>query len=404
MKRVLVIGWHPEAPYAGGSFNCQIRSFAHHQSNDQVVFYVLDKEGSELRRYASKNIIVEEYTIPSFINRIRNISYPVGRTIEWMYVMPTLRKRASKVVKGRRIDAVYLPIAESSQLTSVAAWLSRRYSIPVYATVHQLGVESKTFAATVRSIWQKPSRLVAKLHATLEVAYIQVLSGGLRRRLASFHGIAAISSSLADKLKATLHRDVTLLRYGFDKEPYMRVSGQEKIYDAVYLGRLVESKGIVDLIEVWKLVVHSMPKAKLLVIGSGTELYTKSIEQKIHDEGLDDNVILAGQKGGDEKIRLLKQSKVFLFLSHFESHADVVTEAIACGLPIVCYDLEAYKSRQKLTNAIYTFGIGDYSDAAKKVLSIIDLDKANVTTVTSNLDSLPTWIDFARSERSFLVE
>lgn len=111
-------------------------------------------------------------------------------------------------------------------------------------------------------------------------------------------------------------------------------------FDASFLGRLVTSKGVIDLIESWKLVVKEVPKAKLAVIGDGP--LRAKLENLIEKYSLNDNIKLFGFVSDADKIKILKGSKIFVFPSHEEGFGIVICEAMACSLPIVAYNLPVY--------------------------------------------------------------
>jgi glycosyltransferase involved in cell wall biosynthesis len=113
-------------------------------------------------------------------------------------------------------------------------------------------------------------------------------------------------------------------------------------FDACFCGRLVKLKGVYDLIEIWRNVVKIFPKSKLLVLGDGSEYdnIQKIIKQ---DDSIRNNIILKGFiKDEKQKFQYIKSSKVFVFPSFIESWGVAICEAMACGLPVVCYDLPSY--------------------------------------------------------------
>ena len=63
----------------------------------------------------------------------------------------------------------------------------------------------------------------------------------------------------------------------------------------------------------------------------------------IREKGLDENIYLTGYLSEEQKISMMKSSKLFIFPSIEEGWGIAVSEAMACGLAVVCYDLEAYQ-------------------------------------------------------------
>lgn len=122
-------------------------------------------------------------------------------------------------------------------------------------------------------------------------------------------------------------------------------SSKRKRFDGVFLGRLDHSKGILSLIDIWRELCDLVESdLKLAVIGKGTDNMEKEINQKIRENRLEDKVILLGYLKGQAKNEVLRESKLFVFPSIDESWGIVLMEALAAGLPVVAYDLDAYKS------------------------------------------------------------
>lgn len=116
----------------------------------------------------------------------------------------------------------------------------------------------------------------------------------------------------------------------------------EKIYDCVFQGRFHPQKGVVELIDIWKLVVHKMPDAKLAMIGDGPLM--NDVRSKIKDLRLGGNINLFGYIfDGDEKYRIFSQSKIVVHPAFYDSGGMASAEAMAFGLPCVGFDLEAYQ-------------------------------------------------------------
>lgn len=122
---------------------------------------------------------------------------------------------------------------------------------------------------------------------------------------------------------------------GIDERGIRRIKKQDKIYDGCFMGRLSPSKGIFDLPRIWQGI-----EGKLLIIGGGG--FAKDVE-KLRTE-CKENVIFAGHKEGEEKYKLIKQSKVFIFPSYEEGLSLTIKEVLACGVPIIAWDLPVYRA------------------------------------------------------------
>lgn len=116
----------------------------------------------------------------------------------------------------------------------------------------------------------------------------------------------------------------------------------KKIYDSVFIGRLHSQKGVLELIDIWKLVVNKMPKAKLALIGNGQ--LEKEVRTKIRRYKLQKNIDMLGFLEGEKKYQIFKKSKIVLHPATYDSGGMAAAEAMAWGLPGVSFDLESLQS------------------------------------------------------------
>lgn len=122
----------------------------------------------------------------------------------------------------------------------------------------------------------------------------------------------------------------------------IKTNSQTPSYDAIFVGRLSPSKGIFDLLNIWQQVIKKNPQAKLAIIGDGQIDIKKEFKKTIKNKNLIHNIDYLGFVPETKKIKLLKSAKVFILPSHEEGWAISVTEALACNLPVVVWDLKNY--------------------------------------------------------------
>ena len=77
-----------------------------------------------------------------------------------------------------------------------------------------------------------------------------------------------------------------------------------------------------------------------------------------------------GSVSENEKYRLLKKSKIFIYPSYQEGWGIVIAEALACELPVVTYNLPVY--RNIFNNYLFTVEVGNIDKLADKVISTLD--------------------------------
>jgi len=119
-----------------------------------------------------------------------------------------------------------------------------------------------------------------------------------------------------------------------DLETFRPMPEVKKDYDLVFAARLERNKGILNLIEVVKIVKQSKPDIKLLVIGSGSELDRIKLNAKRYT--LNANIFFSGWLPTLEDVaRAYNSARVFINPSLNEGGPRVVLEAMACGLPVI---------------------------------------------------------------------
>ncbi|MBI2085880.1 glycosyltransferase family 4 protein [Candidatus Daviesbacteria bacterium] len=148
--------------------------------------------------------------------------------------------------------------------------------------------------------------------------------------------------------------------------------GANKIYDAVFQGRFHPQKGVLEMIDIWKIVVDVKPDAKLIMIGDGPLM--KSVKLKVKKEKLENNIILTGYLfDGEEKYKIFAQSRVVVHPAIFDSGGMASAEAMAFGLPCVGFNLKAY--RYYYPKGMEKAKEGDLRAFAEKILDLLDNKK-----------------------------
>jgi len=100
--------------------------------------------------------------------------------------------------------------------------------------------------------------------------------------------------------------------------------------------------------------------------------------QEIAIRLLSENVELHGPESDYRNlIKLIKSSRIFVFLSVAETWGIASMEGLACGLPVVAYDLPVYKENIKECESVFLVPIANYHKAADKIIQLLSDDKYN---------------------------
>lgn len=142
---------------------------------------------------------------------------------------------------------------------------------------------------------------------------------------------------------------------------------EEKKYLGVFQGRFHPQKGVVELIDIWKLVVDKIPAAKLAMIGDGPLM--ADVVKRIKDARLINSIDLYGYlQDGDLKYSIFSSSTVVLHPAFFDSGGMASAEAMAFGLPCIGFDLKSYKSYYP--KGMVKVAVGDLESFAEKIIEI----------------------------------
>jgi glycosyltransferase involved in cell wall biosynthesis len=100
---------------------------------------------------------------------------------------------------------------------------------------------------------------------------------------------------------------------------------------AIFVGRLVEQKDPITLLDAFRMTLESVPTARLIMVGNGH--LRPQVDQYIRSHSLEESVTAIP---GTADIRpLLNRAWVFVLSSVFEGSPNVMIEAMSSGLPVI---------------------------------------------------------------------
>lgn len=105
----------------------------------------------------------------------------------------------------------------------------------------------------------------------------------------------------------------------------------------IAMGRLVPQKGFDMLLEAFSQVAGKHPEWSLNVLGKGP--LKAQLEAQAESLGLKTRVNFAGPV--PDPFPVLRDADLFVFPSRFEGFGNALTEAMACGLPVISFDCPA---------------------------------------------------------------
>jgi glycosyltransferase involved in cell wall biosynthesis len=333
----------------------------------------------------NKNI---KYHLVTFKPLQNPLTFGIPRTL--VSLIPTLA-RASRMVKLWNIYLILCPIESSWMI--IFGYLSSKItnrkfvvflnSVPYFglADAPVFKVESMKISYTVllKNIQKtSKSRVRTLLGAFLWYVAFRML------RSSSTH-IICLSSVLADELSKLDMKKRVISIYpgnGIDSDTISSVQLGIAKYDAIYAaGSLLPQKGIFDVIKIWDAVVKDQPTAKLAIAGRVDPEHLYLIEELnclISNLGLSQNVtVICDPKKGMSQEALweeMKCAKIFLYPSRKDTWSLIIGEALACGLPVIAYDLLGIHYAYGACPAVCLQNIGDVNGMAQTAIGLLSDD------------------------------
>jgi glycosyltransferase involved in cell wall biosynthesis len=161
----------------------------------------------------------------------------------------------------------------------------------------------------------------------------------------------------------------------------------EKKGDLVFVGRLVEKKGVATLIDALGYLAEDFPSVKLTIVGDGPD--RALLEQQVNSLGLDRHVEFTGARPNDQVPRFYQSAKIAVVPSVVAADGDqeglglVAVEAMGCGCATIASDLPALGDVITHDETGLVFRSGDARDLAAKIRRLL-LDPAQLERLASD--------------------
>lgn len=194
-------------------------------------------------------------------------------------------------------------------LSAGAAWLSRAaHRRPILATLQG----SDIFRVTSHPLGAWLTRLVLR-----HCQHISALSQAL--------ATAAAAAGVPDSL-------ITVIPNGVDTTLFKPPS-QPREQLILYVGTLIQRKGVNYLLEAMAQVTRRFPSFRLAIVGEGPE--ESALKQSANQLGIAGQVTFVGPQSPEQVRQWMQRAMLFVLPSLEEGLGVVLLEALACGTPIV---------------------------------------------------------------------
>lgn len=240
----------------------------------------------------------------------------VTKYSRWMiqFVQPYLKKDKSYEI----IHAHY-----AFPSGAIARLMAKRLNIPYVVTCHGGDLNKM---ANINPFLKKQTQKVLE-----DASQVIVVGEDLKSKVLNEYSIPAEKVSLY-----SMGVDLNTFYPVPKKEARNKTDFRKEEQQLLYVGNLIEEKGVMDLIEAFQIVHQQNNNTVLHLVGQHKqEVYLKRLKDKVSAFGLMDVVYFHGPKPYEELRNWMSAADVFILPSHIEGFGLVAVEAMACETPVV---------------------------------------------------------------------
>lgn len=310
--------------------------------------------------------------------------YRYGSTFASLPALYEMHRILDRMIKQGQVDVanflMYRP--------AVPFYLTARGRVPTVLITHFI---SESYGSSWKGWRDYDGGLVGG--AAQKVVEDTVLKFGYDR-------LMAVSGDQKQKLLRNYPPEkIDLVYNGVDLESYDKVeAGPRDPEQLIFVGTLKKRKNVLDAIEAVRVARElSGRDLKLAIVSSGGEQEQEVL--RLRDKlGF---IRYRRRASDEEKIRLLKESGLFVFPTLREGFPLVTIEGLACGTPSVAYDIPEMREVADLTGGVVTVPRGDVGALASAICDLVVDEgrrRALATTGRKSVETSFTWEAVARRE------
>jgi glycosyltransferase involved in cell wall biosynthesis len=198
-----------------------------------------------------------------------------------------------------------------------------------------------------------------------------------------------------------VNRPVELIPLGIERPPAVTGAPREALglpsaaFVMVTIGRLVARKSTLQLLQA--LASCDRPDVHLVVVGDGPDMAI--LHSAAAAAGVAERVHLLGQVSDGQKYQALAAADIFVSTSQHEGFGLVFLEAMAFGLPVVCYDRGGQTDFLKSRETGHVIKLNDLADFTRAVVELHDQSAVRRAIGRNNLQRVEAFFIDRCAER-----
>lgn len=152
--------------------------------------------------------------------------------------------------------------------------------------------------------------------------------------------------------------------------PGDKVSWNQDRIQILFLGVLIERKGVSDLLKAIDIIKKQGKIGNLHFVIAGSGECEQKLKKQCAALYLDSCVEFAGWTAGEKKEKMLRESQILVLPSYNEGLPVAILEAISYGLPVVATDVGDISSAVRDGENGFLIKPGDFNTLADKIMAV----------------------------------
>lgn len=215
----------------------------------------------------------------------------------------------------------------------------------VYKEYDLFHIHTASFGSVLRKVWYMKAikragkKAIVHIHGAKFLAFYEQLNKRKKKRvqdyLQSADLVLALSEEWRKKFDTTfLLKNCRVLANGVDTKRFTPaiIGSSENAHSFASLGRLGQRKGTYDLLSAIEIAIKTIPDLKCFLAGDGE---IKKVKRIIRKKNLENNVIITGWIGFEEKRVLLAKVSAIILPSYNEGLPMSILEGMATGKAVI---------------------------------------------------------------------
>lgn len=166
-------------------------------------------------------------------------------------------------------------------------------------------------------------------------------------------------------------KEVKVIHKGVDVHEFLPDTTKinPNYFTIICVAHIVPQKGVRFLIQAFEIISSRFSQTRLVIVGDGTELI--SLQELVQGFGLKDKIFFTSAVSHEKVIEYYQKSDVFVLPLLEGEISDAMSEAIACGLPIITTDTKTNRDILEENINCLMVKTRDVDDLVEKIEKLI---------------------------------